>query len=188
MSVRSNIKQATLLLAESIKHTGTKKYPPRRTSYLFGNAEDIMSWVAPVSEEQRQELYDRWMAARRPSRTRERYSIILRNIADEVTDADLLLITGTIATPRDIYRPNDYHTGERKRYAFIDYNSPVEMLTAMKELNGCSLRGFTLRVDIPSTAFTLNPSLNKKLDEVAKKAPLWGQPVPPTPSAPLTLG
>ncbi len=172
MSTRKSITQATLLLAESIKPKGNRKYPPKRTSYLFGNAADIYTWLEPVSMEQRTELYTRWSKMKQTDRARERYSIILYNLSDEITDADLLLIVGTIATPRDIYRPKDYTTGKLKRFAFIDYNSPIEMLAALKELNGCSLKGYTIRADIPSTAFTLNPSLNKKLSIIANKAPL----------------
>ena len=110
------------------------------------------------------------MKARHHDPNRTRNSIIIKNLPPNASDADILLIVSTIGVPRDIYRPKDYHTNEPRKFAFIDFESPIDMLTSIKELTGCQLSRHTLVVEIPNTAFTSNPSQRKKTMETGLTA------------------
>jgi RNA recognition motif-containing protein len=156
------VKDAITALTRELVATAPNMYPAKKTSYLFSNVKDIAEWLTPVPEESRAALYEKWTAKKNAAANRVRNSVRLSNLPMDVTDAELLLICGTIGVPRDIYRPRDYYTKEPKQYAFIDYEDPIDMMTAIKQLNGCVLRGMTICAGIADTAFTANPSAAKK--------------------------
>ena len=158
----ASLKEATLILATQICKENGGKYPTKKTSYLFGNSKDISDWLEPIPEEQRTDLYNKWIENKHVSPDRERYSVLISNLPDTITEAELLIICGTIGVPRDIYRPCDYYTKEKKNIAFIDFERAIDMLIAIKELSGCSLRGMTLCVSVSVNAFKSNPSGTKK--------------------------
>ncbi len=164
-----SIQDAVLLLANECK-TNTSRFPKKRVSYLFSNHADIAAWLSTIPEETRQRAYESWKASKKTDPSRIRNSIRLFNLSLTVTEADLLLICNTVGKVRDIYRPRHRETGEPISSAFVDFESPIEMLTAIKELNGCTLNRQTICVDIPPTSFTANPSSQKKQALVASSS------------------
>jgi hypothetical protein len=163
----TNIQQAVLLLANEYKKADVTgqgaRFPTRKASYLFANEADIGDWLKAVPEDVKQQTYSVWMKNRRPNPDRTRNSLLLKNVSTKASDADILIIAATIGTPRDIYRPKNYYTGEPSLCVFIDFETPIDMLTGLKELNGCSLYRYTICAEIPRTAFATNPSKQKKI-------------------------
>lgn len=63
-------------------------------------------------------------------------SLLVRNIAPQITDADLGQAFGRIGEVRDVYIPRDYHSRQPKGFAFIEYADPErEFFCVVTEAN-----------------------------------------------------
>jgi RNA recognition motif-containing protein len=163
MSQALTIKDAIMfLLKECIPQQNESHFPKKRVSYLFANQADISNWLSSVPPDVRQQAYESWKTSKVKDPSRIRNSIRISNLSPHITEADLLIICNPIGKVRDIYRPINRETGQPITSAFIDFENPIDILVAIKELTGCTFFGQTLCVDIPSTAFTSNPSAHKK--------------------------
>jgi len=73
-------------------------------------------------------------------------SLLVRNIAPQITDADLGQAFGRIGEVRDVYIPRDYHSRQPKGFAFIEYADPEQAREARDEMNRFRIKGCELEV------------------------------------------
>ena len=73
-------------------------------------------------------------------------SLLVRNIAPDVTVDDLRHIFGRIGRLRDVYIPKDYHTNSRKSFAFVEMANMDLAMDAKEELHRFLLKGREIEV------------------------------------------
>ena len=73
-------------------------------------------------------------------------SLLVRNIAPDITSADLKSAFGRIGVIRDVYVPLDYHSQQPRGFAFIEYATPEMAREAKLEMNRFVIKGHELEV------------------------------------------
>jgi FUS-interacting serine-arginine-rich protein 1 len=73
-------------------------------------------------------------------------SLLIRNIAPDVTNQDLQAAFGRIGEIRDVYIPRDFHSQQPKGFAFIEYANAATAFEARDEMNCFVLKGRELEV------------------------------------------
>lgn len=72
--------------------------------------------------------------------------LLIRNLARSTTEAELLAMFETHGTVQSCSVVMDQQTGGSKGFAFVEMPKPGEAKAAMKNLNGRSVAGNTIRV------------------------------------------
>ena len=73
-------------------------------------------------------------------------SLLVRNVAPNVTQHDLTAAFSRIGKIRDVYIPRDYHSQQPKGFAFIEYETPEMAQEARDEMDRFVVRGRELEV------------------------------------------
>ncbi len=73
-------------------------------------------------------------------------SLLVRNIAPDITTADLQNAFGRIGVIRDVYVPRDYHSQQPRGFAFIEYATPEMARDAKNEMNRFVIKGHEIEV------------------------------------------
>ena len=73
-------------------------------------------------------------------------SLLVRNIAPDITTADLQNAFGRIGVIRDVYVPRDYHSQQPRGFAFIEYATPEMAREAKHEMNRFVIKGHEIEV------------------------------------------
>lgn len=73
-------------------------------------------------------------------------SLLVRNVAPDITTQDLQRAFGKIGEVRDVYIPRDYHSQQPKGFAFIEYASPDMAREARDEMDRFRIKGRELEV------------------------------------------
>lgn len=76
------------------------------------------------------------------------YAVFLMPISDEVTEDEIRALFATAGDVLDIRLPVDRTTGVRRGFGFVYFGSSTEVEQAVKTLNGSTLQGRRLRVDV----------------------------------------
>jgi hypothetical protein len=72
--------------------------------------------------------------------------VLVRNLSSEISPQDLHQAFGRFGDVRDIYIPQDYHTQQPKRFAFIEYATPEMAREAREEMDKFLIKGQELEV------------------------------------------
>lgn len=73
-------------------------------------------------------------------------SLLVRNLSNDITTQDLQTAFGRIGDVRDVYIPTDYHSGQPKGFAFIEYATQEQATEAKNEMNRFLIKGRHLEV------------------------------------------
>ena len=73
-------------------------------------------------------------------------SLLVRNIAPDITTADLQNAFGRIGVIRDVYVPRDFHSQQPRGFAFIEYATPEMAREAKHEMNRFVIKGHEIEV------------------------------------------
>lgn len=73
-------------------------------------------------------------------------SLLVRNIAPDITTADLQNAFGRIGVIRDVYVPRDFHSQQPRGFAFIEYATPEQAREAKQEMNRFVIKGHEIEV------------------------------------------
>lgn len=73
-------------------------------------------------------------------------SLLVRNVAPDITSQDLHAAFGRIGEIRDVYIPRDYHSQQPKGFAFVEYATLREATEAREEMDRFVVRGRELEV------------------------------------------
>ena len=73
-------------------------------------------------------------------------SLLVRNVAHDITTQDLEQAFGRIGTVRDVYIPRDFHSQQPKGFAFVEYGSHDQANEALVEMNTFVIKGKELEV------------------------------------------
>lgn len=73
-------------------------------------------------------------------------SLLVRNLSADITTQDLQQAFGRIGEVRDVYIPTDYHSGQTKGFAFIEYATREQASDAKNEMNRFLIKGRHLEV------------------------------------------
>jgi hypothetical protein len=145
---------ASKILSASYKKQKTSSFPFTKTaSYLYNYTKDLSTWLNALSVVDRNLIYETWMSTRKLNPNRIRNSVLIHNIHPDITCADIYLICSAIGTVLDVYKPNN-----GKNIMFVDFEEPLSVPNAIKELHQIFLNGYTIGVEIPRTSFTQRSS------------------------------
>jgi FUS-interacting serine-arginine-rich protein 1 len=73
-------------------------------------------------------------------------SLLIRNVAPDITTEDLQTAFGRIGELRDVYIPRDYHSQQPKGFAFIEYATAALASEAREEMDRFVIKGRPLEV------------------------------------------
>mmetsp|Transcript_41157 Transcript_41157/g.46770 ORF Transcript_41157/g.46770 Transcript_41157/m.46770 type:complete len:326 (-) Transcript_41157:975-1952(-) len=73
-------------------------------------------------------------------------SLLVRNVAPDITTADLLNAFGRIGVVRDCYIPRDYHSQQPRGFAFVEYENPEMAREAKHEMDHFRIKGHAIEV------------------------------------------
>lgn len=73
-------------------------------------------------------------------------SLLVRNVAPDITTHDLQSSFGRIGVVRDVYIPRDFHSQKPRGFAFIEYATPEMAREAKQEMNRFVIKGHALEV------------------------------------------
>jgi FUS-interacting serine-arginine-rich protein 1 len=73
-------------------------------------------------------------------------SLLVRNIASNVSVSDLRAAFARIGQLKDVYIPMDYHSQTPKGFAFIEYATPEQARMAQAEMNKFLIKGKRIEV------------------------------------------
>jgi FUS-interacting serine-arginine-rich protein 1 len=73
-------------------------------------------------------------------------SLLVRNIAPDITTSDLQNAFGRIGVIRDVYVPRDFHSQQPRGFAFIEYATPEMAREAKHEMNRFVIKGHEIEV------------------------------------------
>jgi len=73
-------------------------------------------------------------------------SLLVRNVAPDITAQELEQAFGRIGNVRDVYIPRDYHSQQPKGFAFVEYASNEQAREARNEMDKFVVRGRELEV------------------------------------------
>ena len=73
-------------------------------------------------------------------------SLLVRNIAPDITTHDLQHAFGRIGVIRDVYVPRDFYSQQPRGFAFIEYATPEMAREAKHEMNRFVIKGHEIEV------------------------------------------
>jgi FUS-interacting serine-arginine-rich protein 1 len=73
-------------------------------------------------------------------------SLLVRNLAPDITALDLQQAFGRIGQVRDVYIPRDFHSQHPKGFAFIEYATAAMAMEAREEMNRFVIKRHELEV------------------------------------------
>lgn len=73
-------------------------------------------------------------------------SLLVRNVAPDITTQDLEQAFGRIGHVRDVYIPRDFHSQQPKGFAFVEYASNEQAREARNEMDKFVIKGRELEV------------------------------------------
>lgn len=73
-------------------------------------------------------------------------SLLVRNVAPDVTTADLQSAFGRIGAVRDCYIPRDFHSQQPRGFAFVEFATPEMAREAKHEMDRFVIKGHALEV------------------------------------------
>lgn len=148
---------ASKILSASYKKPKKSSFPfSKRTSYLYAYTNDLSNWLNMLTKEDRELIFQTWMSTRKLNPNRVRNSVLIHNLHPDTTCADIYTICSAIGTVLDVYKPHG-----NKNIMFVDFEEPLSVPNAIKELHQVLLNRYTIGVEIPRTSFTqrVNPVL-----------------------------
>ena len=73
-------------------------------------------------------------------------SLLVRNVSNDITSADIHQAFGRIGDIRDVYIPRDFHSQQPKGFAFVEYATHEQALDAREEMDRFVMKGRELEV------------------------------------------
>lgn len=73
-------------------------------------------------------------------------SLLVRNVSNDITAADIHQAFGRIGDIRDVYIPRDFHSHQPKGFAFVEYATHEQALDAREEMDRFVMKGRELEV------------------------------------------
>jgi hypothetical protein len=126
-------------------------------SHFFDNNLDVAAWLNKTTKDERETRYNEWLLTRKPDALRIRNSIVIHNLNDTTSLADIYMMCSRIGTVLDIYKPKD-----DKGYVFIDFEDSLSIAIAIREMHKTRVNDDLITVNIAKTAFTSRNDYTKK--------------------------
>jgi RNA recognition motif-containing protein len=165
-TVQSDILTAAIKVLTDDIMTTRKNSSYVHMSQLYNNTIDLSVWLNNFNKDVRETIYDEWYKTRKPDPRRVRNSIVIRNLTDDVSMADIYIICSRIGTVLDIYKPRD-----NKGFTFVDFEDSISIAVAIRELHKTLLNGETVTVELSKTAFTCRNDLTKEVSKMSVLCP-----------------
>ena len=147
---------ASKILSASYKKPKKSSFPfSKKTSYLYGYTTDLSNWLNVLTKEDREIIYATWMSTRKLNPNRVRNSVLIHNLPPDTTCADIYVMCSVIGTVLDVYKPH----GD-KNIMFVDFEEPLSVPNAIKELHQVLFNRYTIGVEIPRTSFTQRSAMS----------------------------
>jgi len=93
-------------------------------------------------------------------------SLLVRNLAPDITSHDLQSSFGRIGIVRDVYIPRDFHSQKPRGFAFIEYATPEMAREAKMEMNRFVIKGHALEVVFAQERRKTPNEMRVRTDEV----------------------